>query len=272
MWKRRRITNLIYQRHSRIPYKITRVLTQLRRATPRPLILACVLALVAAYFAVRFPDVPGASTGSYVSTFLIALPSAVALFRYLGPRRATLSLLALSIFAYAIEALGVATGFPYGLFRYGDALGPRVAGLVPYLLPVSYAPLVLGAVAATWGSRLRLLHVLQATLLLVWMDTVLDPGAASLGFWVWPEGGVYYGVPLSNYAGWLLSGAIGATLLLTAGRWSETPRPGLLDSATIATSFWTGVALLSGMVVPALLGVVLFAYLLRRRAHLRTAK
>ena len=246
--------------------------TQLRRATPRPLILACLLSLVAAYFAVRFPDVPGASIGSYVSTFLIALPSAVALFLYLGPRRTTLSLLALSIFAYAIEALGVATGFPYGSFHYGDALGASVAGLVPYLLPVSYAPLVVGAVAATWGGRLRLLHVLQATLLLVWMDAVLDPGAASLGFWVWPEGGAYYSVPLSNYAGWLLSGILATALLLALGRWSETPSPGLLDSATIATSFWTGVALLSGMAVPALLGVVLFAYLLGRRAHLRTAK
>jgi bisanhydrobacterioruberin hydratase len=90
------------------------VFTQLRRTTPRPLILACVLSLAAAFFAVRYPDVKGASLGSYVSTVLIALPSAVALFRYLGPRRATLSLLALSSLAYAIEAIGVATDFPYG--------------------------------------------------------------------------------------------------------------------------------------------------------------
>jgi bisanhydrobacterioruberin hydratase len=262
----------IYQRFPYRPLNITRMLTQLRRATPRPLILACVLSLVAACFAVRFPGVPGASIGSFTSTFLIALPSTVALFMYLGPRRAMLSLLALSIFAYAIESLGVATGFPYGSFHYTDDLGSRIAGLVPVLLPVSYAPLVVGAVAATWGSRLRLLHVLQATVVLVWMDAVLDPGAASLGFWVWPDGGAYYGVPLSNYAGWLLSGAVATALLLAVGRWSEIPTPGLLDSATIATSFWTGVALLSGMVLPALLGVVLFLYLLGRRTYLRMAK
>jgi len=248
------------------------VLTQLRRTTPRPLILACALSLAAAYFAVRYPDIKGVSVGSYLSTLLIALPSTVALFRYLGPRSATLSLLALSIFGYAIEAIGVATGFPYGTFYYGDALGPRLAGIVPLLLPLSYAPLVIGAVAAAWGTRLRLLHVLYATLLLVWMDAILDPGAASLGFWVWPGGGAYYGVPISNYAGWLLSGAIATTLLLVAGRWSEPPGPTLLDSATIATTFWTGVAVLSGMVVPALLGALLLAYLLARRSHLRPAK
>jgi putative membrane protein len=92
------------------------VFRHLLRATPRPIILACALAIGAAFFATRFPDVPGASAGSYVSTFFMALPSAVALFRYLGWRRATLSLLALSAFGYAIETLGVATGFPYGSF------------------------------------------------------------------------------------------------------------------------------------------------------------
>jgi putative membrane protein len=248
------------------------VFTQLRRTTPRPLILACVFSLAAAFFAVRYQDVKGASLGSYVSAVLIALPSAVALFRYLGPRQATLSLLALSSLAYAIEAIGVATSFPYGAFYYGDALGPRLAGIVPYLLPLSYAPLVIGAVAASWGTRLRLLHVLYATLLLVWMDAVLDPGAASLGFWVWPQGGVYYGVPPSNYAGWLLSGALATTLLLATGSWSETPRPTLLDSATIATAFWTGVAFLSGLVAPALVGATLFAYLLGRRSQLHVVK
>lgn len=248
------------------------MLTQLRRNTPRPLILACTLAPVAAFFAVRYPDMEGASLGSYLSTILIALPSTVALFRYLGPRRATLSLISLSAFGYAIEAIGVATSFPYGAFYYGDALGPTLAGLVPYLLPLSYAPLVVGAVAASWGTRPRLLHVLYATLILVWMDAVLDPGAAVLGFWVWPEGGAYYGVPLTNYAGWLLSGALATTLLLGTGTWSETPEPALLDSASIATSFWTGVAILSGMIVPSLLGLLLLAFLLGRRSYLRVAK
>jgi putative membrane protein len=244
------------------------VLTQFRRATPRSLILACAIFFLAALFVVSFPGVPGASTGSYVSTFLIALPSAVALFRYLGPSRATLSLLALSTFAYAIESFGVATGFPYGDFYYGEALGPRILGLVPFLLPLSYAPLVVGAVAAAWGSRPRLLHIVLATLHLLWMDAVLDPGAASLGFWVWPEGGPYYGVPASNYAGWLLSGAVATALLLATGRWSEPPPPALLDSATIATSFWTGVAAFSSLTIPALLGAALLAYLLLRRTRL----
>ena len=241
------------------------------RDAPKPLILACALLFGAAFFTVRFPHVPGASVGSYVSTFLIAAPSVFALWRYLGVRRALLALVLLSLFGYAIETVGVATGFPYGKFYYGGSLGPKAFGIVPYLLPVSYVPLVIGSVAASGGSKF-LSRVSGSTLLLVLVDGVLDPGAASLGFWIWPGSGFYYGVPASNYLGWLLSGALASALLLAIGgtTWRiATPRPGLLDSVTVAVSFWSGVAVFSGLVFPALLGFVLLAYLLRRRLRLR---
>lgn len=240
------------------------------RPIPRALLLAAAFFFGAAYLTVRFPDAPGAAALSYAATLAIALPSVVALFRYLGAGRAAAALLALSVFGYAIESLGAATGFPYGTFYYGESLGPKLLGLAPYILPVSYAPLVIGAVAAT-GSRRAALWTLKSALLLTLVDGVLDPGAATLGFWVWPEGGPYYGVPVSNYLGWLLSGALASALLLAAGRWRRPPLPGLLDSATIAVAFWTGVAVFSLLSVPALLGVVLLAYLLRRRYRLARA-
>lgn len=249
------------------------MLSQTLRATPVALILACASLFGAAYFAVRFPDVPGASAGSYVSTALISLPAIVALWAYLGARRTVLALISVSLFGYAVETLGVVTGFPYGAFHYGDALGPKLFGLVPYILPISYVPLVIGAVAASHGRRF-LPSVLKSSALLALMDAVLDPGAASLGFWTWPEGGAYYGVPPSNYFGWLLSGALASALLLSAGRsaWrKEPPPPGLLDSALVALAFWSGVAVFSGLAVPALLGVALFAFLIQRRSRLRAA-
>ena len=250
---------------------------------PRLPFAAGALFFGAAYFTVRFPDVPGAGTASFVSTLLIALPSFIALWRYLGARRAVLSLLSLSAFGYVIETTGVVTGFPYGPFYYGDALGPKVAGLVPYLLPLSWVPLVLGAVGATTptvpededASRRRVLWVLYAAVLLTLVDGVLDPGAASLGFWVWPEGGPYYGVPVSNYLGWLFSSSVAAAILLVLGRrrWvSVSPPPGLLDSTLVAVAFWVGVDLFSGLLFPAVLGIALFFYLLDRRARLSSVK
>ena len=41
----------------------------------------------------------------------------------------------------------------------------------------------------------------------------LDPGAVALRFWVYPDGGVFYGVPLSNYAGWVLSATVAVVVL-----------------------------------------------------------
>jgi uncharacterized membrane protein len=36
-------------------------------------------------------------------------------------------------------------------------------------------------------------------------DTVMDPGMAAAGNWVWEKGGAYFGVPVQNYFGWLLT-------------------------------------------------------------------
>ena len=248
-----------------------RVFSHAFRHTPRLLLLASAVAFAAAFFATRFGDVPGAGVGSYVSSVLLALPSLVALFAHLGARRATLAVLAVSAFAYAIESVGVATGFPYGTFFYGDALGPRFLGLVPYLLPVTYVPLVIGAVAAAWTPGRLAPHIALSALLLVLIDAVLDPGAAALGFWVWPDGGPYYGVPLSNFAGWLLSGAVSAALLFSVGRIRTPPPPGALDSAILSLAFWTAAAVFSALALPALLGLVLFVLSLARRAALKVA-
>ena len=135
----------------------------------------------------------------------------------LTDRRAALAILALTAYAYAIETIGVATGWPYGAFTYLVDLGPMV-GDVPLALPVFFLPLVvnsyllvhllLGARAA--AARLRL----PATILVVLaMDVVLDPGAVALGFWTYLDGGAFYGVPASNYLGWLLSATVAVLVL-----------------------------------------------------------
>lgn len=248
-----------------------RVFSRLLRATPTPLLIFSAISFAAAFFAVRFPDVPGASAGSYVSSVLLSLPALVALWAHLGPRRAAAAALAVSAFAYAIESVGVATGFPYGPFSYGEALGPKLFGLVPYLLPITYVPLVIGATAAAWGPRRLAPRVAIAALLLVLMDGVLDPGATALGFWTWTEGGLYYGVPLVNSAGWLLSGAVSAALLLSIGRAHTPPPPGALDSAILSLAFWTSASVFSGLAFPAALGLALAVLSLARRAQLKAA-
>ena len=132
-------------------------------------------------------------------------------------RRAGAGLLALTAYAYAVEYVGVTTGIPYGEFAYGVALGPTVGG-VPVGLPVFFIPLVLNAyllVLLLLGRTadrpgVRLTSVAAAV---VAVDLVLDPGAVSLGFWYYLDGGAFYGVPLSNFAGWAVSAAVSVAVV-----------------------------------------------------------
>ena len=127
-------------------------------------------------------------------------------------RRAAGILLAVTAYVYWIELVGVVTGWPYGAFTYGVDLGPMVAG-IPLALPVFFLPLVLDAYLLSilvLGSRAerRSARLVLAVLVMIAIDLVLDPAAVGLGFWTYFGGGAYYGVPASNFAGWLLSGTV----------------------------------------------------------------
>ncbi len=134
-------------------------------------------------------------------------------------RKGALALAGLTAYAYGIEWVGATTGFPYGDFHYDIPLGPMVFDTIPVGLPVFFLPLVLNSYLLCLlllGERARAgavrLPVVIATVIAV--DLVLDPAAVGLGFWDY-GGGVYYGVPLSNYAGWVLSATV-ATVLVDA--------------------------------------------------------
>lgn len=133
-------------------------------------------------------------------------------------RRAAVAVAVLTAYAFGIELLGVTAGWPYGEFAYRIELGPMLAGKVPLGLPVFFFPLVVNSyllVVLLLGprARSRLLRLAAVAATVVWMDVVLDPAAVGLGFWRYFAGGPYYGVPLSNYAGWVLSAVVSVSLL-----------------------------------------------------------
>ncbi|GAB6880269.1 bisanhydrobacterioruberin hydratase [Halorubrum gandharaense] len=166
-------------------------------------------------------------------------------------------------YTYAIEHLGVRTGWPYGTFEYTISLGPMLGG-VPLALPVFFIPLVLNAYLLCLlllGDRaangwIRLLVVATAV---VTMDVVLDPGAVALGFWDF-GGGAFYGVPLSNYAGWVLSATVAVVALDRAfDREALAARlrscEFMLDDMVSFVILWGSINAFYGNWVPALVAV-----------------
>jgi putative membrane protein len=165
---------------------------------------------------------PARAEEAWLASVFLSLAALIVL---LGARtrRGALALAGVALFGLAVEIAGANTGLPFGTYQYTDALRPRLLG----------APLVIGAawmvlVAQAWSifaplGLPRPLAVLLAALWTTAVDLVIDPLAANqLGYWRWEHGGLYYGIPVSNFAGWLLTSLVALALLgrlLEAGFW-----------------------------------------------------
>lgn len=107
----------------------------------------------------------------------------------------------------AAELIGTQTGFPFGPYSYGDFLGAKIAGHVPWLIPPSWYAIAL--VSLDLGRRLglgRLGRIGAVALFMVLWDVALDPAMNhAFPFWKYDVGGVFFGMPLVNWAGWALT-------------------------------------------------------------------
>jgi uncharacterized membrane protein len=120
------------------------------------------------------------------------------------------------------EAVGVHTGFPFGTYRYTGTLGVELLG-VPVVVPLAWIMMCWPAllVGRALAARVRVapppwLVVLFGAWALASWDVFLDPQMVDAGHWVWADPtpalpGVA-GIPLTNFAGWLLV----ATLMIAA--------------------------------------------------------
>jgi uncharacterized membrane protein len=169
----------------------------------------------------------------YVFVFF-AVYLAVAVTR-MGWRRTTIfSCIAYAV-AFAAELSSTRNGFPFGLYHYIDVTRDRELWIsnVPFWDSLSFtflcylgwrlgvlchAPLLVARgdvqvmenreTATSWRV------CLTGALLMTWLDVVIDPLAVHGDRWFlgrmyyYPEGGIYFGVPLSNFAGWFVVGTV----------------------------------------------------------------
>lgn len=217
------------------------------------------------------------------------------------------------VVAYAAEFSSTRNGFPFGLYQYVDTTRDRELWLanVPFFDSLSftflcyvghamavllYAPLVIRRgdvqVADTRAIRASTRVLLTGAFLTMLLDVVIDPVALRGDRWFlgriyyYPEGGVHFGVPLSNYAGWFLVALVSIGVFQRLERrqmWSSAgvrhvPCGGLVEPLiyfgilvfNLAITFWIGEQLLGvvGLTVCAPVAVLLLSHLLNpmRRA------
>jgi putative membrane protein len=151
--------------------------------------------------------------------------------------------------AVAVEAVGLATGFPYGRYEYGDALGPTVLG-VPFLVPLAWLMMAWPSwvladrlTRRVADGRRAVVRIGVAAAVFAGWDVVLDPQMVQAGYWTWahPQPGLpgIPTVPLTNLAGWLAAGVILMTLLSALlSRTSVPDAPRIGDAAPLLAIAW----------------------------------
>ena len=137
-----------------------------------------------------------------VSVLMFCAASVADAARIHGPRGAAILLVVAGGGGLLVEAVGVRTGVPFGTYSYTGDLGPELFG-VPVVVPLAWTmmawPALVGGVAlAAW-------------------DLFLDPQMVDARHWTWmhpqPALPLVPGVPLTNYAGWLLVAVVMIGLL-----------------------------------------------------------
>ncbi len=110
--------------------------------------------------------------------------------------------LLIGILTFGIEVVGIQTGFPFGSYHYEQTLGFLVFG-VPLPIAAAWIGVILNALLFS-TPRSKIKRALETGLWVVVLDLILDPVAFSRHFWTWSGHGAYFGVPFTNFAGWLV--------------------------------------------------------------------
>ena len=170
----------------------------------------------------------------------------------------------------ALEYAGVATGVPFGRYRYTGVLVPGLPGGVPLAMGFAWLFIVVSGLFAARRFFGRVLGgpalALAGAALAVGLDLLLEPVAYRVkGYWQWLDpgpGGGYYGVPWGNFAAWFAAALImnGLVIAFMGGepaRWTWVPMALYMMNVVLFAT----VDLVHGLWVPAVVGALLLGAL-----------
>ncbi|SDW32255.1 carotenoid biosynthesis protein [Nitrosomonas oligotropha] len=187
----------------------------------------------------------------YVFTFFAAF--LLACVPHLGWRKTLIFTLAGYLIAFTSEKLSITTGFPYGWYYYIDDTSHQELWVwgVPFFDSLSYVfltycsyttALFILSPLATKGTDLITLEtrairhswaaLILGAFLQTFLDIIIDPVALQGNRWFlgqiygYYEAGLHFGVPISNYLGWLLTSflLVAALQQIDRKRDGKTPR------------------------------------------------
>lgn len=134
------------------------------------------------------------------------------------------------VLGYIIEVVGTNTGWPFGAYTYGTALGPRIFS-TPLMIGVLWWVLIRAwfDLSERWTQNAWAKSLITGTAMVL-MDVLIEPVAIELGFWTWAE----VEVPVANYISWFVL----ATLFARATAGGNTKNPQSLWVIAVLTVFF----------------------------------
>src|SRR2546428_12314467 len=168
--------------------------------------------------------------------------------------------------AWLSELSSTRTGVPFGLSAYTGLWRGRELYIAdtPLIDPLSfpflaYAAFCLTRVALASRVAPRPVTAVVTGVLMMALDVVIDPLAVRGDRWflgqvfTYAEPGIYFGVPFSNFAGWVIVGVVGVGLYLAlaSGATGRRAWPGValyyvVFGFNLAMTMWIGEWLLAG--------------------------
>lgn len=104
------------------------------------------------------------------------------------------------LLGYFIEVVGVKTGYPFGSYMYGNALGVKLFE-VPLIIGINWFMLVIGAGYMVKSlSKAFWIRIVLAASIMVLVDYPIEHMAATLDYWYWENDTI----PARNFIGWFV--------------------------------------------------------------------
>lgn len=214
----------------------------------------------------------------YVFVFLAA--ALFCAYRLIGWRRSTWFLGCASLTSFLCEYASTRTGIPFGWYNYTGLTVDQELYLsnIPFIVPISFAFLLFASYCLALflflpagpshnsGRACRWPHLVfpveartsrvvfgLTVLFAILIDMVIDPVALRGDRWFLGElyrywdPGIHFGVPVTNYLGWIVMGSISLALYFPMDR--HLPSPALRTDRSVTATVLLGCGLYYGVLL-----------------------
>ncbi|NHI92893.1 MAG: carotenoid biosynthesis protein [Candidatus Lokiarchaeota archaeon] len=187
--------------------------------------MICLLAFSAVFFVISriFTEISSLATIVQVMTFFCF--TLIHGTKTLGAKNLVVFIIIAYLFSMLMETLGAfGLFYPFCYWIYANKLGPMFLGKVPYLIPLTWLTFLYCALSMSniicnriktnpddlgkldkQQTPILLISSFIGSLIMTAWDLINDPTMVARGYWTWPLGGEFYGIPIGNYVFWIIT-------------------------------------------------------------------